>query len=82
MFHSDLHFLFGISKLCNKCQPQRRLKKKEIMATPESKTERKTIFFKYFPNCHFNNGLTKYANFPLQIPVNANVKQIVINASV
>lgn len=48
----------------------------------EMETEGKTIFFKYFPNCHFNNGLTtEYANFPAQIPVNANAKQIVINVS-
>lgn len=54
-----------------------------ITAKPEMETEGKTIFFKYFPNCHFNNGLTtEYANFPAQIPVNANAKQIVINVSV
>ena len=50
---------------------------------PKSKTQGKTIFFKYFPNCHFNNGLTtEYANLPPQIPVNVNTKQIVINVSV
>lgn len=66
--------LSGISKLCNKCK---------LTAMPKRKTEGKTIFFKYFPNCHFNNGLTtEYANFPPQIPVNANAKQIVINVSV
>lgn len=55
---------------------------KIIKAMPEEKTEEKTIFFKYFPNCHFNNGLTtEYANFPPQIPANANAKQIVINVS-
>lgn len=48
----------------------------------ERKTQGKTIFFKYFPNCHFNDGLTTgYANFPPQIPANANTKQIVINVS-
>ena len=50
---------------------------------PKSKTQGKTIFFKYFPTGHFNNGLTtEYANLPPQIPVNANTKQIVINVSV
>lgn len=50
---------------------------------PERKTEAKTIFFKYFPNRHFNNGLTtEYASFTPEIPVNANAKQIVINVSV
>lgn len=54
-----------------------------ITPGPKRETGRKTIFFKYFPNCHFNNSLTtKYANFSPQIPVNANVKQIVINVSV
>lgn len=58
-------------------------KVKIITAMPERKTEAKTIFFKYFPNCHFNNGLTtEYANLLPLIPVNANAKQIVINVSV